>query len=110
MQCDALSDVMILCFVCIMVCASVCECVPVCVCVCVCVCANVGECVHMCVCLGWQKGQKHHETWRGPGWTLGANTTPVVLSMNSCEFLARLQEQCQTHCWLIVPLRSTQRS
>ena len=31
-------------------------------------------------------------TWWGPGWTSGANTTPVVLSMHSCEFLARLQE------------------
>ena len=35
-------------------------------------------------------------TWWGPGWTLGANTTPAVLSMSSCELLARLQEKkCQ---------------
>ena len=28
----------------------------------------------------------------GPGWTSGANTTPVVLSMCSYEFLPQLQE------------------
>ena len=31
-------------------------------------------------------------TWWGSGWTSSANTTPLVVLMNSCKFLARLEE------------------
>ena len=36
-------------------------------------------------------------TWWDSGWTSGANSTPVVLLISSCEFLAWVEETCETY-------------